>query len=59
VNEYPHVPFSLSPLKRLFHRERPIGGNGNTVKVSKYSHKRSTQLNSFKSTHTPNYKQII
>jgi acyl-homoserine lactone acylase PvdQ len=59
VNEYPHIPFSLSPLKTLFHRESPIGGNGNTVKVSKYSMKRSLAIKSFKSTHTPNYKQIV
>lgn len=41
VNEYAHIPFSLSPFtKPLFHRETPVGGNGNTVKVSKYSFKR-------------------
>jgi Penicillin amidase len=49
----------LSPLKYIFHREVPIGGNGNTVKVSKYSFKRALESKSFKSTHTPNYKQIV
>lgn len=37
VNEYANVPWSLSPFKILFHKEVPIGGNGNTIKVSKYS----------------------
>jgi acyl-homoserine lactone acylase PvdQ len=59
VNEYAHVPFSFSPMKPLFHREVPIGGNANTVKVSKYSLKRVKQQKSFKSTHTPNYKQVV
>jgi len=41
VNEYAHVPFSLSPItKPFFHRETPVGGNANTIKVSKYSFKR-------------------
>lgn len=59
VNEYAHIPFSLTPLKALFHRETPVGGNGNTVKVSKYSFKRLKNQKAFKSTHTPNYKQIV
>lgn len=37
VNEYPNMPWSLTPLKFLFHREVSVGGNGNTVKVSKYT----------------------
>lgn len=59
VNEYIHVPFSLTPLKPFFHRETPVGGNANTVKVSKYSFKKLKQMKAFKSTHTPNYKQIV
>ena len=59
VNEYTHVPFSFSPFKALFHREVPVGGNGNTVKVSKYSFKRFKAQESFKSVHTPNYKQVV
>ncbi len=59
VNEYPHIPFSLTPLKPLFHREVPVGGNGNTVKVSKYSFKSFRNTKKFKSTHTPNYKQVV
>lgn len=60
VNEYAHVPFSLSPFtKPLFHRETPVGGNGNTIKVSKYSLKRLETQKAFKSTHTPNYKTVV
>jgi acyl-homoserine lactone acylase PvdQ len=60
VNEYAHVPFSLNPFtKPFFHRETPVGGNGNTVKVSKYSFKRLENTKAFKSTHTPNYKAVI
>lgn len=40
VNEYPNLPWSMTPLKFIYHRETSVGGNGNTVKVSKYSLKR-------------------
>ena len=59
VNEYANLPWSLTPLKPLFHREISTGGNGNTVKVSKYSLKKFKAQKSFKSSHTPNYKQIV
>jgi Penicillin amidase len=59
TNEYPNLPWSLTPLKPLYHRETAIGGNGNTVKVSKYSFRKVMMLNQFKSTHTPNLKQVI
>ena len=59
VNEYPHIPFSFTPLKPFFHREVSIGGNGNTVKVSKYSFKKFKEMKTFKSNHCPNYKQVV
>lgn len=59
VNEYANVPWSLSPFKFLFHKEVPIGGNGNTIKVSKYSLAKVKANKAFKSFHTPNYKQVI
>jgi len=59
VNEYPNIPLSFTPFKPFFHKEVPIGGNANTVKVSKYSFKRLKAMKAFKSTHTPNYKQVI
>lgn len=59
VNEYPNMPWSLTPLKFLFHREVAIGGNGNTVKVSKYSLNKVMKHKQFKAFHTPNYKQVV
>ncbi|CDW90800.1 penicillin amidase family protein [Stylonychia lemnae] len=59
VNEYPNQPWSLTPFKFLFHRETPIGGNSNTIRVSKYSIKKVDQLKTFKSFATPNYKTVV
>ena len=59
TNEYPNVPFSMTALKPLFHRSIPIGGNGNTVAVSKYSVRKFLEDETFKSTHTSTYRQII
>lgn len=59
VNEYANMPWSLTPFKTLFHRETSIGGNQNTVKVSKYSLKRLDTQKSFKSSHTPNFKTVV
>lgn len=59
VNEYPNMPWSMTPLKFLFHREMAVGGNGNTVKVSKYTFRKLDQIKRFKGVHTPNYKQVV
>ena len=59
VNDYPNVPWSLTPLKFFFHREIKAGGNANTIKVSKYSFAKFQKTRSFKSSHTPNYKEVI
>ena len=59
VNEYPHAPFSMTPLKPLFHREVPIGGNGYTPGVSKYQMGEVKQNKIFKSSHVGSYKQVI
>jgi acyl-homoserine lactone acylase PvdQ len=59
VNEYSHMPFSQTKLKPLYHREVPIGGSYYTVKCSKYSFKKFQMQKTFKSNHSPNYKQVI
>ena len=59
VNEYPNQPWSLTPLKHIWHREVKTGGNSNTPCVSKYSMSRVEENKIIKSTHTANYKQII
>lgn len=35
VNDYVYLPWSATPLKPLFHRSVGVGGNDNTVNVSK------------------------
>merc|ERR1711879_707220 len=59
VKEYPHLPFSKTPLKPLFHKEVPVGGNMNTPSKAKYRLKHSSELNSFKSTNSANYMLIV
>ena len=50
----------MTPLRPFFHREVPVGGNANTINVSKYNMKNvALNLKSFKSTHTANYKQVV
>ena len=59
VNEYPNAPWSMTPLRKIWHREVSIGGNSNTPSVSKYNMARIEENKIIKSTHTANYKQII
>jgi hypothetical protein len=59
VNEYPNQPWSMTPLKKLWHRETKTGGNGNCPCVSKYKMNRVDDTKIFKSTHTANYKQVV
>ena len=58
-NEYPSVPFSFTPMKSFFHKIVPIGGNGNTVAVSKYSMIKADEQKVFSSSHTSTYRQVI
>jgi len=59
VNEYSNMPWSRIPvIRNLFHREVPVGGNGNTPHVSKFSWSRSWKEKFFRATHTANYKFV-
>lgn len=58
VNEYVSMPWSLTPLKPLFHRETPTGGNGQTPGVSKYKLGSIKENRILKSTHVAGYKQV-
>ena len=49
----------MTPLKKLWHREVPVGGNTNTPCVSKGSMARIIDNKVIKATHTANYKQVI
>ena len=53
------MPFSMSPLRFLFHREVPAAGNENTIKVSEYPIKKVHETFKLKSMNSPNYKQIV
>lgn len=59
TSDYPHIPFSMSPLNFLFHRKVPTSGNENTVKVSEYSITEYLATHKFKSFASPNYKQVV
>ena len=58
-NSYVNLPFSRTPLRFLFHRNVPTGGNANTMHSSKYSLKKNYNATSFESSQSSNYKQII
>jgi acyl-homoserine lactone acylase PvdQ len=58
-NEFNSVPFSFTMLKPLFHRIVPVGGNGNTVAVSKTSWMKADERKLFAGTHTSTYRHII
>jgi hypothetical protein len=59
TNDYPQIPFSMSPLKFIYHREVSTSGNTNTVKVSHYSLLEYDQSHKFKAIASPNYKQVV
>lgn len=56
ANEYSNMPFSMTPLRYLFHREVPTFGNTHTPHVSKVNYVRSLQDGRFQSTHVAGYK---
>jgi len=58
-NEYAYAPWSMTPLKFLFHRKVPTAGNGQTPHVAKYSLKDAIKTRLFNAKHAANYKQII
>lgn len=49
----------MTKLKPFWHREVPVGGNGNTVSVSKGVMSRIHDDKMLKSIHTAGYKQVI
>lgn len=58
-NTYPNTPWSKTPLKFIFHREIPTGGNTQTPNVAKTSTNRASQENYFTTTHTGNLKMLV
>lgn len=58
-NEYAYAPWSLTPLKFLWHRKVPTAGNAHTPNVAKYSITNAIENKIFNAKHAANYKQII
>jgi len=56
ANEYAFAPWSMTPLKLLFHRKVPTPGNGHTVNVAKYSILNAIDTKLFNAKHGANYK---
>ena len=59
VNEYAFAPWSMTPLKPIWHRTSPIGGNINTPCVAKSGMGRVEKDKIFYGVHTANYKQVV
>lgn len=59
VNEYPMLPWSETPLKPIWHREVPVGGNMNTPSVSKTVSSRIPETKIFRATHAANFKMVV
>jgi len=57
-NEYPALPWSMTPLKFLFHRSVPADGNASTINVSKATSKDGILTGKFPSLLTANLKMI-
>ena len=59
VKSFDHLPWSKTPLKFLYHRSVPYGGNENTVNVSIYFKSKNYSQAVISSIGGANYKQII
>lgn len=59
TNVYPALPWSMTPLKFLFQRDVPVGGNTQTPSVSNIKHLKASKSGFYESTHTANLKQVI
>jgi hypothetical protein len=53
------LPWSETPLKPLWHREAPAGGNMNTPSVSKTVSSRIPETTIFRATHAANFKMVV
>ena len=56
VATWTHLPFSKTPLKFLYHREVPSGGNDNTVNISQFFKSKNYDKTIMSSTEGPNLK---
>lgn len=53
------MPWSMTPLKFIFHRSLPAKGNGNTAAVSRYNLMKFMEQKKFPSTGVAQFKMIV
>ena len=56
---YTNLPFSQTPLRALFHREVPVGGNANSPNVSGIKMNKNYQGPTWESKHTTGFRMIV
>ena len=59
VRDYKNLPWSMTALKPIFHRETSTAGNANTLDVSRYTHMKNVNNTIFHQSHGATYKQIV
>ena len=57
--QYSYLPWSKTPLRFLFHREVPFGGNNNTPNVSGCKLRSNKDNTVFESIHVAAYKMVV
>jgi len=59
LRQYVNLPWSRTPLRFLFHRDVPYGGNSNTPNVSGIKLRRNRKNVIFESVHVGAYKMVV
>lgn len=59
VKDWKNLPWSMTPLKPIFHRQTPAIGNVNTPNVARHTISKNLDTVVFHSTLAATYKQII
>lgn len=59
LNDYENIPWSVTPLKYIFHRSVPYPGNSFTINVARYPIASVETFGYFKSMFSANFKQVL
>lgn len=59
LNDFENIPWSVTPLKYIFHRSVPFAGNSFTINVARYPIASVGVFGYFKSMFSANYKQVL
>ena len=59
ARQYVNLPWSKTPLKFLYHREVPFGGNNNSLNVSGLKLRANRDNIVFKSVHVAAYRMVV